>query len=82
MIVLDGTRMGDRTELHAELKQKLSLPEYYGNNLDALNDCLSERREKELIVIEHAGMWLRSGEGYALSLLRVFSDNGIQVLLD
>ena len=54
MIILDGRRMDDRAGLHAELKQKLSLPEYYGENLDALNDCLGERRERELIVIEHA----------------------------
>ena len=82
MIVLDGRRMDGRAGLHGELKQKLSLPDYYGNNLDALNDCLSERRERELIVIEHAGDLLEGCEGYALGLLRVFADNGIQVLLD
>ena len=82
MIVLDGRRMDDRAGLHAELKQKLSLPEYYGENLDALNDCLGERRERELIVIEHAGALLESCEDYALGLLRVFADNGVQVLLD
>ena len=48
MIILDGKRMGDREALHAELKEKLGLPSYYGGNLDALNDCLGERREKEL----------------------------------
>ena len=81
MIVLDGRRMEDRDALHAELKQKLSLPEHYGDNLDALNDCLSERRERELIVIEHAGDMLEGCAGYALGLLRVFSDNGLQVIL-
>ena len=35
MIVLDGRQMADRQGMHAELKEKLSLPEYYGNNLDA-----------------------------------------------
>ncbi|MDD6345358.1 MAG: barstar family protein [Oscillospiraceae bacterium] len=29
-------------ELHEELAQKLGFPEYYGKNLDALYDCLSE----------------------------------------
>lgn len=82
MIILDGRRMDDRAGLHAELKQKLSLPEYYGENLDALNDCLGERRERELIVIEHADTLLEGCEDYALGLLRVFADNGIQVLLD
>ena len=82
MIVLDGKRMDSRTGLHEELKQKLSLPEYYGNNLDALNDCLGERRERELIVIENAGAFLETCEGYGLMLLRMFADHGIQVLLD
>ncbi len=82
MIVLDGRRMDDRAGLHAELKRKLSLPDYYGNNLDALNDCLGERRERDLIVVEHADALLEGCEDYALGLLRVFADNGIQVLLD
>ena len=46
MIVLDGRRMEGREGLHAELKQKLSLPDYYGNNLDALYDELSTPGEE------------------------------------
>ena len=82
MIVLDGKRMTDRDELHEELKRKLSLPDYYGKNLDALNDCLSERRERELIVISDAADFLEGCEGYGAATLRVFGDNGLQVLLD
>ena len=82
MIVLDGKRMAGKKAMHEELKRKLQLPEYYGNNLDALNDCLGERPERELIVIEHAGVLLKGCEDYALGLLNVFTDNGIQVLLD
>ena len=82
MIVLDGARMDSRAGLHAELKEKLSLPDYYGNNLDALNDCLGERVERELIVIENAGDFLEADEAYGARVLRVFGDNGLQVLLD
>ena len=82
MIVLDGVRMTDRANMHAELKEKLVLPDYYGNNLDALNDCLSERRERELIVIEHAGDFLDGCGMYGLNFLKLLHDNGIQVLLD
>ena len=73
--------MDSRQGIHAELKQKLALPEYYGGNLDALNDCLSERTERELIVIADAGEFLEGCEDYALGLLRVFADNDMQVLL-
>ena len=82
MIVLDGNRMTDRAGTHAELKEKLDLPDYYGNNLDALNDCLGELRERPLVVIRSAGEFLEGCEGYAAVMLRVFGDNGIQVLLD
>ena len=82
MIILDGRRMTDRAATHAELREKLELPDHYGNNLDALNDCLGERRERELIVIEHAGAFLEDCGAYGLSLLRVFGDNGLMVLLD
>lgn len=81
MIVLDGMKLDSHAALHAELKEKLALPEWYGSNLDALNDCLGERRERELVVIEGAGAFLEADEVYAARLLRVFSENGWQVLL-
>ena len=82
MIILDGKKMETRADVHAELKEKLGLPDYYGGNLDALNDCLGERAERELVVIAGAGALLESDGAYAARLLCVFADNGIQVLLD
>ena len=82
MIILNGKDMGDRDALHAELKKKLGLPEYYGANLDALNDCLGARAGRELIVIRDFGDFAEACGPYGLGLLRVFNDNGIQVLLD
>ncbi|MCS7464811.1 barstar family protein [Paenibacillus doosanensis] len=40
-IILDGTKIETREQLHAVLKQSLALPDYYGNNLDALWDCMT-----------------------------------------
>ena len=82
MIILDGKRIEDRAALHAELKAKLNLPEYYGNNLDALHDCLEERRERELFVIQDFPAFSEALEGYGYAFLRVLCDSGIQVLLD
>ena len=82
MIILDGKRMGDREALHAELKEQLGLPDYYGENLDALNDCLGERREETLVVIRDFGDFAENCGAYGMKLLRVLSDNGIQVILD
>ena len=74
MIVLDGKKMDSRAGLHAELREKLSLPEWYGANLDALNDCLGERRGRELIVLSGASDFLEDCGEYGLSLLRVLLD--------
>jgi ribonuclease inhibitor len=40
-IVLDLADCGTVEQLHDALKRRLSLPAYYGGNLDALWDCLT-----------------------------------------
>ena len=61
VIVLDAGRMTDKETSHAYLKEVLELPEYYGNNLDALHDCLEEMTDVEIIVEneENAGNYYR-----------------------
>lgn len=39
-------------DLHAFLKEQLAFPEYYGANLDALNDCLEDRVAPLRIIVE------------------------------
>ena len=39
-IMIDGSMYASPRELHLALKKMLFLPEYYGLNADALNDCL------------------------------------------
>jgi len=41
-------------DLHLALKRMLDLPDYYGCNADALNDCLGERKPVSLCVITSA----------------------------
>ena len=40
--ILDGREIKDRRQLHAILADSLKLPEWYGRNLDALYDCLTD----------------------------------------
>lgn len=73
-IMIDGSRYSNVRELHLALKRMLSLPEWYGFNADALNDCLSER-------LSPVNLWiLDPGTGDvadALSVIRmVVLDNG------
>ncbi len=46
-----GPRCATQEDLHAYLQKKLDLPDYYGGNLSALADCLSEMGEPVHITI-------------------------------
>lgn len=53
-LVLDGRAVGDRASLHEALARVLPLPEWYGRNLDALLDCLTDLREETCLRITGA----------------------------
>ena len=42
VVFLDGEKIASMDELHAVFAAALDLPEYYGKNLDALHDCLTD----------------------------------------
>ena len=44
IITLDCKDIKTAERLHQELAQALHFPDYYGKNLDALFDCLTEYR--------------------------------------
>ena len=50
IVVLDGRKMTDRETAHTYMKKALSLPDYYGRNLDALYDCLCEMNDVQIIL--------------------------------
>ena len=49
-IILDGNILADAAQVHDYLKKVLNFPEYYGKNLDALYDCLTDLNDTELII--------------------------------
>lgn len=51
---LDGSKMQELPEAHDYLKEILRFPDYYGKDLDALFDCLTERAEETMLFITHA----------------------------
>lgn len=51
--VLNGSKMRDRESMHDELTACFSLPDYYGRNLDALWDVLSENSAARRIVFKN-----------------------------
>ncbi len=50
-ITLDINRLHSVPALHKYLRSALALPVYYGANLDALYDCLTEIAEPTQIVV-------------------------------
>ncbi|MBP3633058.1 MAG: barstar family protein [Oscillospiraceae bacterium] len=69
-VVLDGRCLCSREEAHDHLVQNLSLPAYYGRNLDALYDALTDRGEPLHIIIEHA----QDTAGYGLRIMNTIAD--------
>ena len=53
-IVLDGNILADATLVHDYLKEMLEFPEYYGKNLDALHDCLTDLEDVEITITSPA----------------------------
>ncbi|MDI9490465.1 MAG: barstar family protein [Clostridiaceae bacterium] len=53
LIQFDFIDIKDKETLHEYLAEKLDLPDHYGNNLDALWDCLLELSEYTLIEMKN-----------------------------
>ena len=49
-ITLDGNLLADAAQVHDYLKEMLEFPEYYGKNLDALYDCLTDLENVEITI--------------------------------
>ncbi len=72
--VLDAEKLNDREEAHEYLAEVFSLPEYYGKNLDALYDCLSEMNIEKIILRNED-----KGEYYFYAVLDVINDLDIDI---
>ena len=68
--ILDGKKMVSKEETHAYLKETFGFPEYYGENLDALYDCLSEIADLEVEFI-NADVMLEALGNYNKKLFKL-----------
>lgn len=53
IIVIDGKKMTDESAAHSEFRTKLGFPNYYGENVHALIDCLSDLIGEDLHIVWH-----------------------------
>ena len=71
-IILNSENLLEREQAHLYLAQMLDFPEYYGKNLDALFDCLTEQGECNIVLQGEAV--LRQTDGYGAKILKVFQE--------
>ncbi len=50
-VFLDGAKIDSTADLHSIFAEALSFPEYYGKNLDALHDALTDIAEPVTVVV-------------------------------
>ena len=72
--IIDGNAVTSMEDIHKLLAQQLEFPEWYGGNLDALHDCLTDLHEEADVSIVHSEALLETlGPAY-VRLSRVLSD--------
>ena len=71
---INAKRITDRESLHALLRQKLSLPEDCGRNLDAVFDVLTDPGKDRIVTVKHEALLRERLGDYADSFLRMLDD--------
>lgn len=51
VVFLDGQKIGGIGQVHEIFSSSLSFPDYYGKNLDALHDCLTDISDPVGVII-------------------------------
>lgn len=75
-VYLNGERLKDRTEAIEALELALSLPEWWGRNLDALHDCLTDLGRP--VRLELCGRAALEATPFGRGLLRVLRDSAAE----
>ncbi|WP_105978854.1 barstar family protein [Bacillus paralicheniformis] len=74
-IILDGDKFRTLDGLHKTLKERLDFPDYYGENLNALWDCLTGWIERPVTIIWRDFEKSKSYLGYSADeVLEVFKE--------
>ena len=64
---LDGTQLADLPAAHDYLQEMLGFPEWYGKNLDALFDLLTEQSRETIL-------WIINPDSVHPRLAKTFTD--------
>lgn len=82
-IILDGASLPDSEALHRALETALDFPAWYGHNLDALYDCLTDLAEPPELEIKNGDDLQRNlGAKKMRGFLKVCYDARVHVTVD
>ena len=73
-IILNGRAMTDRPSAHSHLAERLELPAWYGRNLDALYDVLTEIGSDTELILEDPAAVVENLGKYGESLLSTMQE--------
>ena len=74
-IVLNGKEYAARKDFYQDIREKMEFPDYFGNNLDALHDCLSEVREETVILLRNRAVFEENLGSYVQKIERVLKES-------
>ena len=77
IFILDGNKMTGKESAYAHIAKVCLFPSYFGNNLDALADCLSEVDRDAVIILINRDSMLEALGDYGFRILEVFRENSI-----
>ena len=76
--IIEGAAVGSMDRLHRLLAEQLDFPDWYGGNLDALHDCLTEINQPTELVIRGSDTLETALGSYAAAFRRVLADSAAQ----
>lgn len=75
--VIHGDRIAGWDALYDQLSKDLDLPQWFGRNLDALYDCLTEQADSQIIIYRWQALSDTLGKK-AEALRQVLTDAGLE----
>ena len=83
IITIDGLSIKKKEDFYEHLKKELSVPEYFGNNLDALYDFLTEQPDiLQIEFLHYNKLQIHLGTFFCQKLLKVLQDADILTIIN
>ena len=83
IITINGLSIEKKEDFYQNIKEELNAPEYFGNNLDALYDILTEQPDiLQMRFLHYNTMQNRLGTTFCKKLLKVLQDADILTIID